>query len=585
MTNPSNQFEEQLQKLRNQYAAQLPEKIQAIINDWNSISRIAGSSNADTTNPSVTSNTSDKEESIVTRLHRNIHSLIGTSGTFGFTALSQHARQVETTLKPFTQDTANQANLATISNKIEGDLQKLLDLVADITGTRQHLVDRPELEFADENIPNVSNNPLNNTLIYYMDDNIASSSVLIENLKAYGFVAQHFHEPVSLLEKINQQKPALVILDLIVPDFSESWIFNLCNQLSSQQIKTFILSVKQDFECRLAAVRAGANAYIVKPADVPALVNIIRTELNINPVKPPHILLVDDQESILEYYSTVLQAAGMKVDISDNPLEVLDRLERQRPDLIVLDINMPLVKGDGLAAVIRQIPEYQSIPILFFSGDTHMDQKTQLLEIGSDDLLQKGMPIAELVSQIKSRVERAKILSSFMYEDSLTGLLNHGQIQLAAERSFSLAKRHNRLCSFVMIDLDNFKTINDTWGHQTGDKVIKAFSQLLQQRLRPSDYMGRYGGEEFMLVLAETSLQDAGNLTNELRKTFQQIEFIEGAQKFHVTFSAGVADNQLCNSAAEQIRKTDNALYKAKSNGKNKVCMHLHQPGATPHKK
>ena len=163
-----------------------------------------------------------------------------------------------------------------------------------------------------------------------------------------------------------------------------------------------------------------------------------------------------------------------------------------------------------------------------------------------------------------------------MYEDSLTGLLNHAQIQLAAERCFSLSKRHKRTCSFVMIDLDNFKAINDTWGHQTGDKVIKAFSQLLKQRLRPQDYMGRYGGEEFMLVLSETSLQDAGTLANELRKTFHQIEFFEDNEKFNVSFSAGVADNIQCLSASEQIRKSDNALYKAKTSGKNKVCMNLH---------
>ncbi len=557
MTNTTNNFEEHLKKLRDQYAAQLPEKIQTIIDDWNYIFQ-------------------NWDLSVVTRLHRNIHSLIGTSGTFGFTDLSIQARQLESLLKPFTQDSAQKSHTDD-REPIENELQRLLDVAGDITGSRQQLNEDPiqDMVFADAAVTN-KHQSTNTILIYYMDDNLAASTVLIENLNAYGFNAKHFHEPLSMLEKIRQEKPSLVILDLIIPNFSESWIFDLCKQLSEQQIKTFILSVQNDFERRLAAVRAGASAYIVKPADVPALVNIIRTELNINPLKPPHIFLVDDQLSILEYYSTVLQAAGMKVDVSDNPLEVLDRLERHRPDLIVLDINMPIVQGDELAAVIRQYPEYQSIPILFFSGDVHMDQKTQLLEIGSDDLLQKGMPLSELVSQIKSRVERAKILSSFMYEDSLTGLLNHAQIQLAAERCFALSKRHKRVCSFVMIDLDNFKAVNDTWGHQTGDKVIKAFSQLLQQRLRPQDQIGRYGGEEFMLVLAETSLQDAGALTNELRKSFFQIDFIEGTQKFNLSFSAGVADNSHCLSASEQIHKADNALYKAKTSGKNKVCMYLH---------
>lgn len=557
MTNPTNDFEERLKKLCDQYKSQLPEKIQSIVDDWNTI-------------------VSNWDAATATRLHRNVHSVIGTSGTFGFSSLSQQARQLETLLKPFTQELTDINNRKDF-NLVEQELQLLLKQVGDITGSKQIINESltPDLNFAEVQSSS-QDHLLDQILIYFMDDNAVSSAALIENLKAYGFTAQYFADPLSMLDKIKQKKPSLVILDLMISHFSESWILTLCKNLSDQGIKIFILSTKNDFECRLAAVRAGASAYIVKPADVPALVTVIRAELNINQFKPPHILLVDDQESILEYYSAVLTAAGMKVDISDNPLEVLDRLEKHRPDLIVLDINMPIVKGDELAAVIRQYPEYQSIPILFFSGDAQMTQKTQLLEIGSDDLLQKGMPIQELVSQIKSRVERAKILSSFMYEDSLTGLLNHAQIQLAAERCFSLAKRHNRVCSFVMIDLDNFKSINDTWGHQTGDKVIKAFSQLLQQRLRPQDYVGRYGGEEFLLVLAETSLQNAGILTDELRETFKQIDFIEESQKFNVSFSAGVADNSVCQSAAEQIRKSDNALYKAKTSGKNKVCMNLH---------
>lgn len=556
MPNEKNNFEENLKKLRDQYAAQLPEKINLIVDDWQTIK-------------------TTWEQTILTRLHRNVHSLIGTSGTFGFNALSRQARELETALKPFTEATPDHHNLPDIYHLIEEKLAGLLQLSAEIENPQKVTEKSPGL-FAEVKTSHGRTGLLEKTLIYYLDDDLESSSILAENLHAYGFVVEHFHEPISMLEKIASKMPALIILDLMIPDFSEAWIFNLCKQLTEKHIKTFILSVKKDFECRLAAVRAGASAYIIKPADVPSLVNNIRLELNINPLKPAHILLVDDQESILDYYSVVLGAAGMKVDISNNPLDVLDRLEKHRPDLIVLDINMPFVKGDELAAVIRQYPEYQSIPILFFSGDTDMEQKTQLLEIGSDDLLQKGMPLAELVSQIKSRVDRAKILSSFMYEDSLTGLLNHAQIQLTAEKMFGLAKRHKRQCSFVMIDLDNFKAVNDSYGHQTGDKVIKAFAQLLQQRLRPSDQMGRYGGEEFMLILPETSLQDAGNLLNELRKSFQNIDFVEGTGTFKVSFSAGIAENSYCTSASDQVHKADAALYKAKTTGKNKVCLHLH---------
>lgn len=559
MSSTTPSFEENLQRLKAQYASLLPEKIMLIIDDWKKIKE-------------------QKDQETITLLHRNVHSLIGTSGTFGFTQLSTQARELETLLKPFTlaEDSTQVANeIQPIEEKLEG----LLKLTQEITGERPELVsafekEKSKQDFIDITHSNDISSFPDSTVIYYLGGDVNNSSTLIESLTAYGFSIEHFNEPMSMMEKIRSTSPSLVMLDLFVPDYSEPWVFNLSKQLSEKNIKVFILSEKNDFDYRLSAVRACATSYILKPVDIPVLVNSIRSELNINPIRPPYILLVDDQSSILDYYSYVLAASGMKVDTSNNPLDVLDRIEKQRPDLIVLDINMPVVRGPELAAVIRQFSEYQSIPILFFSGDTPSEQKTELLEIGSDDLLQKGMPIAELVRQIKTRVERAKILSSFMYEDSLTGLLNHAQIQLAAEKHFSTAKRYKRKTSLVMVDLDNFKSVNDTWGHQTGDKVIKAFAQLCQQRLRISDIVGRYGGEEFMLVLPETSISDAGNLLNELRKAFYNLEFIENETAFRVSFSTGIAESTTCESVTEQIQKADEALYRAKKTGKNKVCLH-----------
>jgi diguanylate cyclase (GGDEF)-like protein len=558
MSTANSSFEENLKRLKAQYASQLPEKLTTIVDDWKKIK-------------------TQKDQEVITLLHRNVHSLIGTSGTFGFTQLSAQARTLETLLKPFTHADDN-AQLADEIKSIEEQLQNLLNLAQEITGEIPALTSAfekeiPQQGFVDITHSHGTNSFPDSTIIYYLDGDIHNSSSLIENLTAYGFIIEHFVEPMGMMEKIRHNPPSLVMLDLFVPDYSEPWVFNLSKQLSEKNIKVFILSEKNDFDYRLSAVRACATSYVLKPVDVPVLVNTIRSELNINPVRPPYILLVDDQSSILDYYSYVLTASGMKVDTSNNPLDVLDRMEKQRPDLIVLDINMPVVRGPELAAVIRQFSEYQSIPILFFSGDTQSEQKTELLEIGSDDLLQKGMPIAELVRQIKSRVERAKILSSFMYEDSLTGLLNHAQIQLAAEKHFSMAKRYKRKTCIAMLDLDNFKSINDTWGHQTGDKVIKAFAQLCQQRLRISDIIGRYGGEEFMLVLPETSIADAGNVINELRKAFYNLEFIENEQTFRVSFSTGIAESTFSESVTEQIQKADEALYQAKKTGKNKVCV------------
>ena len=284
---------------------------------------------------------------------------------------------------------------------------------------------------------------------------------------------------------------------------------------------------------------------------------------------------MDDQVSIAEFYKTILEQAGMKVTIEINPYEVLPAMQAQGPDLLLLDLNMPEVNGDELAAVIRQQEQYQSIPILFISANAHPDKKTDLLEIGSDDLLSKGMPPEELVRHVKSRVERAKTLTAMMYQDSLTGLLNHAQIQLAAERVFQHCNRKGSTFTIAMIDIDKFKSVNDTYGHLTGDRVIKALSQLLQQRLRVTDYIGRFGGEEFLLIMPDININDAGSLLNGLRKAFSQIDFKENGVHFNVSFSAGVAENTGMANFMEQIKIADEALYRAKQRGRNVVCASL----------
>ena len=126
-----------------------------------------------------------------------------------------------------------------------------------------------------------------------------------------------------------------------------------------------------------------------------------------------------------------------------------------------------------------------------------------------------------------------------------------------------------------MIDIDCFKKINDTYGHLMGDRVIKALAYLLEQRFRLTDYIGRFGGEEFMLVLPDINVNDAGNLINNLRKAFAAIEFKEDDIKFTVSFSAGVAESSGMTSFIEQLKCADEALYRAKARGRNVVCAHL----------
>ncbi|HOY21612.1 MAG TPA: diguanylate cyclase [Cellvibrio sp.] len=568
MASEKSSFELHLEKLKSEYKAQLPEKIAAIKSDWQLL------------------NSTWQNERIV-QLHRNVHSLIGTSGTFGFNDVSKTARTLEEQLKPLlthkTEDYKINAELYEAATHIINNIVNLISPpVAEPSPNSESMYfsdsdsdsDFSELDKQLSQTRN-SGTVAQDILIYYLDHEITAPELLLQNLLSYGFNSKHFRSMPQLVDAIQHKQPSLVIIDLTLPDISVENIFDLARTFVQRGIKVFIFSGKDDFISRLHSVRAGIHSYVTKPADIPALVGMIRNHLNLNINKPTHILIVDDQVSIAEFYKTILEQAGMKVTIEINPYEVLPAMQAQGPDLLLLDLNMPEVNGDELAAVIRQQEQYQSIPILFISANAHPDKKTDLLEIGSDDLLSKGMPPEELVRHVKSRVERAKILTAMMYQDSLTGLLNHAQIQLAAERVFQHCHRKGSTFTIAMIDIDKFKSVNDTYGHLTGDRVIKALSQLLQQRLRITDYIGRFGGEEFLLIMPEININDAGNLLNGLRKAFSLIDFKENGVHFNVSFSAGVAENTGMANFMEQIKIADEALYRAKQRGRNVVCASL----------
>ena len=556
MTSEKSSFELHLEKLKGEYKIQLPQKIGAIASDWQSL-------------------VVKWEPENIIKLHRNVHSLIGTSGTFGFGDISKTARKLEELFKDLLgqkdENFSIDAQLIQSANKIIATLAELTNAtITNLIRTEDYSELQKQLSQ-----PLTSGTVAQDILIYYFDTEAAAPELLVQNLMSYGFKSQHFRTMDLLLDAINHKKPSLIIIDLMMPETDLEGIFELAHNFVQIGIKIFIFSGKDDFLSRLHSVRAGIHSYVTKPADIPSLVGLIRNHLNLNINKPNHILVVDDQISVAEFYSTILEQAGMKVTIETNPCEVLAAMQAHTPDLLLLDLNMPIVNGDELAAVIRQQEQYQSIPILFLSANAHPDKKTDLLEIGSDDLLSKGMAPEELVRHVKSRVDRAKILTAMMYQDSLTGLLNHAQIQLAAERVFLQAKRKNSSFTIIMIDIDKFKLVNDTYGHLNGDRVIKALAQLLQQRLRVTDYIGRFGGEEFLIILPDINISDTENIINSLRKSFSLIDFKDKGISFNVTFSAGVATNKDMNTFIEQIKMADVALYKAKKLGRNRVCTNV----------
>ena len=284
------------------------------------------------------------------------------------------------------------------------------------------------------------------------------------------------------------------------------------------------------------------------------------------------ILVVDDIPANVRVLEARLQAAYYSVITASSGAEALEKAAAERPDLVLLDVMMPEMDGFECCRRLKSDPATASIPVVIVTALDHASDRLKGLEAGADDFLTKPIKPEHLISAVSTRIERYRTLRSLMICDSLTGLLNHTNCMEHLEFEIACALRQKHTLCFAMLDIDHFKSVNDTHGHPTGDKVIKSMARLLTQRLRKSDIIGRYGGEEFAVVLPATPLDAAAEVLDNLRQRFERITQRSGdGTEFHVTFSCGIVELSADNG--ELLHElADKALYQAKTQGRNRVA-------------
>ena len=273
------------------------------------------------------------------------------------------------------------------------------------------------------------------------------------------------------------------------------------------------------------------------------------------------------------YYAAVLEAAGMITNTLFDPMATMERIIEFSPDLILTDLYMPGCSGLEPAQVIRQQIAYAAIPLVFLSSEKREEKQFSAIILGGDAFLTKLVSDSQLVASVTSRAERSRMLRSLMVRDSLTGLLNHSNIKQQLSLEVNRASRTCAKFAFVMLDIDYFKQVNDSYGHPTGDRVIKSLSQMLSRRLRKTDVIGRYDGEEFAVILVDTDRHEALKIIDGIRQGFANITHQSGNQKFSVTFSCGIAEFPDFDSDERLNDAADRALYEAKHRGRNRVVL------------
>ena len=286
---------------------------------------------------------------------------------------------------------------------------------------------------------------------------------------------------------------------------------------------------------------------------------------------PYRALVVEDSITASKSIQRTLAMCDIESHAISKPHEVLDCLAQFQPDLILMDMFMPGCTGVEAARVIRQHPEFLSIPIVYLSGDSNVPLQVEALRLGGDHFLTKPYNPVLLNAIVQSKIERYRQLRRAMLHDSLTGLLNHNTSKERLAAALRQAQAEQQPLAVAMVDIDHFKKINDSYGHPMGDQVIRSLAWFLSQRLRKTDIIGRYGGEEFLVVLPAADAASAVDVLDRIRHDFGQIKHPFNETWCSATLSVGVTQLNETDSAQTLIKQADEALYAAKHAGRNRI--------------
>ncbi|MCW3147201.1 PleD family two-component system response regulator [Stutzerimonas stutzeri] len=398
---------------------------------------------------------------------------------------------------------------------------------------------------------------------------------LVRQLDFFSMSAQAFSTDSAFQAAMHQRHPAAIVMevDFNGPGEGLQLAERIQQGLDEKLPMLFFSHAETDTPTRLAAVRAGGLEFFTGTLDASSLLEKIEIFTRTAYYEPIRVLIVDDSRAQATHTERVLNNAGIITRTLTEPIQAIGALAEFQPDLIILDMYMPDCQGTELAKVIRQHERYVSVPIIYLSAEDDLDKQLDAMGEGGDDFLTKPIKPSHLIATVRTRAARARSLKARIVRDSLTGLYNHTHsLQLLEDARFR-ARRDNRPLSFAMLDIDHFKQVNDTYGHPMGDRVIKSLALFLKQRLRKTDHIGRYGGEEFAVVLPDTPADAACKVLNDIRQRFAEIRYPAQPQDLSCTFSCGITE--LSPDSDTDVKtltqQADEALYRAKHGGRNRV--------------
>jgi len=288
------------------------------------------------------------------------------------------------------------------------------------------------------------------------------------------------------------------------------------------------------------------------------------------------VLVIEDHPDQRDLLAIVLQREGYRVVTAANGLEALEKLAKEEVHIALSDIMMPKMDGFELIKTIRSNAALKHVYLILITARIQEGDRVRGLDLGADDYITKPFSFSELLARVRvgSRVVHYQQHLEYQTQiDSLTNLFNRRAFEQKIEEEFERSTRYGHSLSLLILDIDNFKSINDTQGHHGGDVALVKISETLRNKTRQSDFVSRYGGEEFVLILPETDQENALRVAKKLHEDIRSSTFGTANNSFSITISVGLSSTSTKENSdwKQMLEDADRALYQAKRKGKDRV--------------
>jgi two-component system cell cycle response regulator len=445
--------------------------------------------------------------------------------------------------------------------------------------------------------------------ILVVDDVPANVRLLEAKLMAEYFEVLTAEDGPSALEAAASQAPDIILLDIMMPGMDG---FEVCERLKADPKTSYIpvvmITALTDTKDRVRGLEAGADDFLSKPVNDVALFARVRSltrlkvmmdELRVrhattgqlefsesggDDAAEGHILLVEDHDLMAGKITEHLDEAGHQVSRAVSGAEALERSEAADLDLIIVSLRLAGEDGLRLCSQFRSHDATRHVPILLLINEGDLQELAKGLDLGVTDYLIRPIDKNELLARVRTQIRRRryhdKLRSmldksvSLAYTDPLTGIYNRRYMDSHLDRKIMEIGETNKPVSVMMLDIDHFKQVNDTYGHGAGDEVLKGLAERVVGGIRDFDLLARYGGEEIVVIRPSTPADNALMVAERLRKRLEREPFAvsDSDEPLAVTASIGVATTLDANETAEALlARADKALYQAKNAGRNQV--------------